>query len=284
MSGKITIEDTRLSTEQGVAVVTKVTVENATLEDVVIYGADGVGEELNVETGELTLIGYDLGEHQIMLGLKDEDPQDVVVLTVGPGKPQSVEKEDTIAKQDEPVKEPEAVVETSKAPEPPPVVEQPKATVAAPVAPQQSTKEVPANVSELMRVLEEYKAKMDLRALVPTELGIAQQQKLFKILVKVLNKEGVDFTTNMNALLAFVKENRTGVFSERAINRFIPQVKMNKEEIQLFTRLTAMLITTADVEDKKLVSTRIDFRYIEQRLRNGKAMHQLINYFNPASE
>lgn len=276
MSGQIVIQDTRLVAKQGVAIKTTLVVENGTLDDVEIVAAEGVAFDFDVDTGEITLSCNTIGSHEVLVGFKDEDAQDIIILDVEEDKEEVIEQPTSSEEPTPSTPEPAPVV-TPPEPPAPPVVETP-----APVA--KTTPAPAANVADLVRALEEYKFKMDLRAMVPTELGIAQQQKLFKTIVKVLNKEGSDFVANMNTLIAFVKENRTGVFSEKAINRFIPQVKMNKEEVQLFTRLTAMLLVTADIEDKKLVSTRIDFRYIEQRLRNGKAMHQLINYFNPASE
>lgn len=276
MSGQIVIQDTRLVAKQGVAIKTTLVVENGTLDDVEIVAAEGVAFDFDVDTGEITLSCNTIGSHEVLVGFKDEDAQDIIVLDVEEDKEDVIEQPTSSEEPAPTTPEPTPVVPAA-APSTPPVVETPTPVVKTAPAPA-------ANVVDLVRALEEYKFKMDLRALVPTELGIAQQQKLFKTIIKVLNKEGSDFVANMNTLIAFVKENRTGVFSEKAINRFIPQVKMNKEEVQLFTRLTAMLLVTADIEDKKLVSTRIDFRYIEQRLRNGKAMHQLINYFNPASE
>lgn len=288
MSGQIVIENSRLVAEQGTAVKTVIVVENGTLDDVEITAVEGVAFNFDVDTGEVTLSSNALGTHEILVGFAGEEAQDVIVLDVIEDTSDEEQPTNEQPTTQPPVVEP--VVET-----PPPVVEQPPvvevkapAEAPAPVVQQAPAVEAPVEhpkeIAELMRGLEDYKSKMTLRTMVPTDVGVVQQGKLFRIIMKVLNKEGNDFSANMNALVNFVKANRDDVFSERAINRFIPQVKMNKEEILLFTRLTAMLLTCADVEDRKLVSKRIDFKFIEQRMNNGKAMQRLINFFNPATE
>lgn len=281
MSGQIVIENNRLVVEQGTAASTVIVVENGTLDDVEIAAVEGVAHDLNRETGELVLSSNVLGTHEILVGFKDEEPQDIIILDVT-----EEAGEQTNPPADPPVEEPKApeapVVPPAPIAEPTPPVQEAPPAPAVEAAP--APAEYPREVAELMRALDEYKSKMGLRNLIPTEQGIAQQQKLFKAIIKVLNKEDNDFRANMNALVKFVKENRQDVFNERAINRFIPQVKMNKEEILLFTRLTALLMLTADISDRKLVASRIDFKYIEQRLKNAKAFQRLMNYYNPATE
>ena len=282
MSGQIVIENSRLVAAQGTAVQTVIVVENGTLEQVEIVAGEGVAFQFNADNGEVTLSSNALGTHEILVGFAGEEAQDVIVLDV-------IEDtdEETETPPDAPVETP--VVETPAVqPEPPAEVKAPAEVVVAPVVETpvvvEETQAYAPNVADLMRALDDYKTNMTLKTMVPTDVGVIQQGKLFRTILKVLNKEGNDFNANMNALVNFVKANRDDVFSERAINRFIPQVKLNKEEILLFTRLTAMLIVCADVEDRKLVGKRIDFRFIEQRLNNGGALQRLINFFNPATE
>lgn len=274
MSGQIVIENNRLVAEQGSNVSTIIVVENDTLDNVEITAAEGVAFNFNADNGEIVLSSNTLGTHEILVGFEGEDPQDVIVLDV-------IEEATAPVVESPAQPAPEPVVETPPAPPAPPV-EQPKPI--APVAPSAPKEAVASNVVELMGILEEYKTKMSLKGTVPVDVGVQMQGKLLRAYNKMLSKEGKDFVDNMNALVRFVKENRQDVFNERAINRFMQFVKMNKEEHQFFTRFNTLLIFTADIEDRKMVASRVDMKYIEARMKNSGAMQRLRNYYNPATE
>lgn len=277
MSGKIYINNTHLVAEVSTPAVCKMIVEDQDMENVEIVAQEGVAFNFDVETGELTLTSNNVGSYEITVGFEGEEPQDVILFETTSAKVEeysSVEEQPT---KEEPKVE-EVVVETPVAAN--------EETPLAPPAVEDKPVVVPTSKAtlDLMAALNEYKTKMGLKCAVDVALGTVQQQKLYRAIIRVLDKPETEFNENMDALINFVRENRNDVFNEKAINRFIPQVKLNKDEILLFTRLTTLLIITADIDNKKLVSSRVDFKYIEQKLNNAEAMRKLRNYYDPTTE
>lgn len=299
MSDKIVIENNKLTTEQGSMAKTVITVNDGSFEDVEIVTPNGVGFDFDLETGELSLASNSLGTHEVLIAYLDGEPQVITLEVVEDGVPDAPAQEEPQAPQstsneettqppvvDAPVEQtPPPVVETVVAPV---VVEAPKRTATAPrsmFTEEQIALVANKNTEELARHLKDYAEKMGPKVMVPDQVGAANQQKLFRAIIKVLNMEGKAFSDNMNYLVAFVKQHRDGVFNERYINRFVKHIKLNKDEAVLFSRLTTLLIITADMgKDKKLVPTRVDLKYIGDKLRNDAALNRLSNFYNPATE
>lgn len=284
-----------VSAVQGTAVITTITASSQHILDKMIVNApDGIAFEFKKETGELTLLSGSIGEFKIDLNVYDESGEEIlsgdftfVVSAEQEEETPPADKVETQPEQTAPAVE-TPVVDTKASeevqPKVDPVVETPVVVAPAAVAAPAAEIEVTPATAELINFLNDYKMKMNIRAMVDTTLGVAQQTKLYKMLIKVLTKEGHDFTANMDALIAFVKANRNDVFAERCIGRFVPQLRLNKEEAMLFTRLTTLLIVTADVDNLTLVSSRIDFKFISTRLKNDAAMQRLQYYYNPVAE
>lgn len=265
-------EDMSYTAEQGSHVKIQLDVKDVEFDDIIdVIAPEGVAHELS-STYELTLSSNTPGVYDVFIAINDETPEAAIIFEVKP-----IQQEE--AANDAPVEEvpaeepPPPVVEEPVVETPPPA---PKSTVAKPVT--------DPDKQEVLTTLEAYKARMTLSGMCSVEDGCRQQYNLNRLYTRIFSKPQLTFNKCMDTLIQFVRENRTDCFNERGINRFIGQVKMNKDEIQFFTRFNTMLLVVADLNDKKMISKRVDLKHIESKMSNGANMQKLYNYFNPTGE
>lgn len=265
-------EDMNFTAEQGSHVKIQLDVKDVEFDDIIdVIAPEGVAHELS-STYELTLSSNTPGVYDVFIAINDETPEAAFIFEVTPIQQQEVAND--APAEDIPAEQPPApVVEEPLVETPPPA---PKPTAAKPIT--------DPDKQEVITTLEAYKARMTLSGMCSVEDGCRQQYNLNRLYMRIFSKPQLVFNKCMDTLIQFVKENRSDCFNERGINRFIGQVKMNKDEIQFFTRFNTMLLVVADLNDKKMIGKRVDLKHIESKMSNGANMQKLYNYFNPTGE
>lgn len=263
----IVVEQKALTVEQGSSVKTVVLIEGSEELVLDVVTPEGVADDYDVDSGELTLVGNAVGEHVVTLNaitaIGDSAATETITLTVVADS--AVEGEVNTADQDAPAAEQEEPAEELAE-----ALEEP----AAKAHPEQ----------DLMVRLEQYLAVMAPKTPVDPVMGGKHQLHLLRTIQYVLNKPVQDFGRYYTTLLNFVREHRQGAFHEGYINRFMDTFPGHGSDRIVFTRMTNLLLASADVSDRQLVKNHVDFDLMASTLTDQTQYQKLASYYNPRGE
>ena len=128
--------------------------------------------------------------------------------------------------------------------------------------PQQFVPGVELTVAQqvLRQHLDEYIAAMATNMPMTSEKAAGHQLSLFTVIQGILSQEGAVFIAEMDNLLAKVKANRNGVFSEYYVFRGLEHLRLTAAQRALFQRLIHLFINTCDPATRGLALEAIDLR------------------------
>ena len=128
--------------------------------------------------------------------------------------------------------------------------------------PQQFVPGVELTVAQqvLRQHLDEYIAAMATNMPMTSEKAAGHQLSLFTVIQGILSQEGAVFIAEMDNLLAKVKANRNGVFSEYYVFRGLEHLRLTVAQRALFQRLIHLFINTCDPATRGLALEAIDLR------------------------
>lgn len=134
-----------------------------------------------------------------------------------------------------------------------------------------------------MKLLEEgiaeYAAAMAPRKPVNDKDGRMYQVKLWRIIQGVLRSPAKEFTKNYSRLLSLVNEHRDGVFSDRYIYRWMPELTLPGNDKKNFERILNLLVATADPATRAQGLKQVDLKLIVNGLKDGEHQQRLLEYY-----
>lgn len=127
---------------------------------------------------------------------------------------------------------------------------------------------------------EKYSKEMAINTSVNIETGLRNQQRLWRLLQKVMAVEGADFHTAWDLMLSHVKKGRVTYFSERYAYRFLDKMtNVPKDGRILFERLLNLMMLTCDPATRGQIMSRYDWRHLRRSLEAGTVGEKLTEYY-----
>ena len=147
--------------------------------------------------------------------------------------------------------------------------------------PQQFVPGVELTVAQqvLRQHLDEYIAAMATNMPMTSEKAAGHQLSLFTVIQGILSQEGAVFIAEMDNLLAKVKANRNGVFSEYYVFRGLEHLRLTVAQRALFQRLIHLFINTCDPATRGLALEAIDLRAALASPLEDAKQQRLVAYY-----
>ena len=147
--------------------------------------------------------------------------------------------------------------------------------------PQQFVPGVELTVAQqvLRQHLDEYIAAMATNMPMTSEKAAGHQLSLFTVIQGILSQEGAVFIAEMDNLLAKVKANRNGVFSEYYVFRGLEHLRLTAAQRALFQRLIHLFINTCDPATRGLALEAIDLRAALASPLEDAKQQRLVAYY-----
>ena len=147
--------------------------------------------------------------------------------------------------------------------------------------PQQFVPGVELTVAQqvLRQHLDEYIAAMATNMPMTSEKAAGHQLSLFTVIQGILSQEGAVFIAEMDNLLAKVKANRDGVFSEYYVFRGLEHLRLTVAQRALFQRLIHLFINTCDPATRGLALEAIDLRAALASPLEDAKQQRLVAYY-----
>lgn len=147
--------------------------------------------------------------------------------------------------------------------------------------PQQFVPGVELTVAQqvLRQHLDEYIAAMATNMPMTSEKAAGHQLSLFTVIQGILSQEGAVFIAEMDNLLAKVKANRDGVFSEYYVFRGLEHLRLTAAQRALFQRLIHLFINTCDPATRGLALEAIDLRAALASPLEDAKQQRLVAYY-----
>lgn len=147
--------------------------------------------------------------------------------------------------------------------------------------PQQFVPGVELTVAQkvLRQHLDEYIAAMATNMPMTSEKAAGHQLSLFTVIQGILSQEGAVFIAEMDNLLAKVKANRNGVFSEYYVFRGLEHLRLTAAQRALFQRLIHLFINTCDPATRGLALEAIDLRAALASPLEDTKQQRLVAYY-----
>ena len=147
--------------------------------------------------------------------------------------------------------------------------------------PQQFVPGVELTVAQqvLRQHLDEYIAAMATNMPMTSEKAAGHQLSLFTVIQGILSQEGAVFVAEMDNLLAKVKANRNGVFSEYYVFRGLEHLRLTVAQRALFQRLIHLFINTCDPATRGLALEAIDLRAALASPLEDTKQQRLVAYY-----
>ena len=147
--------------------------------------------------------------------------------------------------------------------------------------PQQFVPGVELTVAQqvLRQHLDEYIAAMATNMPMTSEKAAGHQLSLFTVIQGILSQEGAVFVAEMDNLLAKVKANRNGVFSEYYVFRGLEHLRLTAAQRALFQRLIHLFINTCDPATRGLALEAIDLRAALASPLEDAKQQRLVAYY-----
>lgn len=147
--------------------------------------------------------------------------------------------------------------------------------------PQQFVPGVELTVAQqvLRQHLDEYIAAMATNMPMTSEKAAGHQLSLFTVIQGILSQEGAVFIAEMDNLLAKVKANRNGVFSEYYVFRGLEHLRLTVAQRALFQRLIHLFINTCDPATRGLALEAIDLRAALASPLEDTKQQRLVAYY-----
>lgn len=100
-----------------------------------------------------------------------------------------------------------------------------------------------ANVTLIIKRMEEYLVKMNGRVMIPTNaIGAENQLYLLNTLMRALSFENEDMLRSVDVILFIINSNRQDTFRDDMVYRFIPYIKRPADDIDSYTRILEIFI------------------------------------------
>ena len=112
-----------------------------------------------------------------------------------------------------------------------------------------------------------------------SEKAAGHQLSLFTVIQGILSQEGAVFIAEMDNLLAKVKANRNGVFSEYYVFRGLEHLRLTVAQRALFQRLIHLFINTCDPATRGLALEAIDLRAALASPLEDTKQQRLVAYY-----
>ena len=135
---------------------------------------------------------------------------------------------------------------------------------------------------QLAYSLADYVTKMKPGKVINSEVGGTIQESFRKNILKVLKLDEDRFPVFMDWLIDVIRASRAsnGAFHDRYVLRYSSMLKCSTDQLQLFTRMINLLVTTADIPNKRLIGKRVDISYIVNSLAHADVRNKILKYYN----
>lgn len=141
-------------------------------------------------------------------------------------------------------------------------------------------KTVPAAHQTGIQRLMEYSTKMDPRNPIDPTEGAKAQVALFRIIQNTINREEVYFRQIFAAILAMFTHDKTGVFKEVNVFRFMDNVALNDTERKAFVRLIDMIKLLGPKDSRAIALKQVDMSKSLQFGLTDEGRRRILNFFN----
>jgi hypothetical protein len=141
-------------------------------------------------------------------------------------------------------------------------------------------KTVPAAHQVGIQRLMEYATKMDPRKPIDPPEGAKAQVTLFRIIQNTINREETYFRQIFAAILAMFTHDKTGVFKEANVFRFMDNVALNETERKAFVRLVDMIKLLGPKDSRAVALKQVDMSKTLQMGLTDEGRRRILNFFN----
>jgi hypothetical protein len=141
-------------------------------------------------------------------------------------------------------------------------------------------KTVPAAHQTGIQRLMEYAVKMDPRKPIEATDGAKAQVALFRIIQNTINREETYFRQIFAAILAMFTHDKTGVFKETNVFRFMDNVALNDTERKAFVRLIDMIKLLGPKDSRVTALKQVDMSKALQFGMTDEGRRRVLNFFN----
>lgn len=140
--------------------------------------------------------------------------------------------------------------------------------------------DIPTLQQTLFKIVDDYIEAMSPKKHVSPEHGGMWQTKLYRVMMRILQAQPVEFFPMWTRLLDTVNEHRksTGVFNDRYALRFMYCAPINTTERKCFERLMGLLMEMANPRHRVRMAAHLDVGYFTQYLISQDAVMNIQNY------
>lgn len=141
-------------------------------------------------------------------------------------------------------------------------------------------KNVPAAHQTGIQRLLEYCVKMNPSKPIETQEGVKTQVALFRIIQNTINREDTYFRQLFAAILALFAYEKTGVFKEENVFRFMDSITLNDIERKAFTRLINLVKLLGPKESRVVALKQVNFTSSLQYGLTDEGRQRVLGFFN----
>jgi hypothetical protein len=132
----------------------------------------------------------------------------------------------------------------------------------------------------ISNVLGTYLTTMGPAVPVSVDAGAAQQLNLYRMLMNVVNRPGVEFTPLWTQILTFANENINGVFAPKYLFRFFSNLRLPVIDIRNFERLLNLISVTANPQTRAVGIKSVDMKVILKNMSQPNIVQNLRSYYS----
>lgn len=141
-------------------------------------------------------------------------------------------------------------------------------------------KNVPAAHQIGIQRLLEYCVKMNPSKPIEIQEGVKAQVALFRIIQNTINREDTYFRQLFAAILALFAYEKTGVFKEENVFRFMDSITLNDVERKAFTRLINLVKLLGPKESRAVALKQVNFTSSLQYGLTDEGRQRVLGFFN----
>ena len=134
---------------------------------------------------------------------------------------------------------------------------------------------IPLSIARYMR-------DMKPTAIMNGKIGAKHQKKLRKTFIDLLEVDGERFQIIMDWTIDAITLSRinNGAFSDRYVMRFVSMIDLLPTQLNLYKRLLNLFLVTADINDKRLIKSRVDISYIINSITSPEIQNKILRYYS----
>lgn len=142
-----------------------------------------------------------------------------------------------------------------------------------------SNKEITLLDKVLKQHLESYVENMAPKTPLTIQEGAGYQKQLFNLLQAIMKLEPAKFTSAMDYLIKVIEANRSGVFNELYVYRYLDHVALSKQQLKEFENLVNLLLLAGQGKSRTVALQQVDLEKSLSVMHDVDHQQKMVAYF-----